>query len=279
MSYRSLMVHLDNSEHAQQRLELALRIARQFDAQLIGLYVTFTPDSRAFFVMAGTADYYTEHMRRREQRRGALERLFQAECARAKVTGHFLCSNGHGNRAATQQARVADLVIAGQTDPNDPESFIDDHFAEHLVMAAGRPVLFVPYAGVFPDVGRRILIAWDGSREAARAAYDALPFLSRAKQSTVVTVHGAASEAPGARIPGADIALALARHGADIDVLELEGWTDARVGDTLLTCAHEHGCDMIVMGAYGHARWQEAVMGGATRTVLQSMTVPVLMSR
>jgi nucleotide-binding universal stress UspA family protein len=279
MSYRSLLVHLDNSEHTQQRLDVALRIARQFGAQVQGLYSTFTPDSRAFFVMAGTAEYYAEHLRRREERRSALERLFHGECRRAKVTGQFLRTEGHGNKAVAQHARLVDLVIAGQTDPNDPESFIDDHFVEHLVMAAGRPVLLVPYAGVFPSIGSRILVAWDGGREAARAAYDAVPFMTHAKQSTVVTVQGAADEGPGERIRGADIALTLARHDAVVDVLELEGLTDSRVGDTLLSCAYERGCDLLVMGAYGHSRWQEAVMGGATKAILQSMTIPVLMSR
>ncbi|HVE09520.1 MAG TPA: universal stress protein [Paraburkholderia sp.] len=279
MSYRTLLVHLDNGERSQQRLDIALRIARQFDAQIKGLYVTFTPARHAFYVMAGTADYYAEHERQREQRRGALERLFHAECMRAKVTGHFLCSNDSGNQALATHARLADLVIAGQTDPDDPESYIDDHFAEHLVMSAGRPVLFVPYAGVFPTIGKRILIAWDGGREAARGAYDALPFLARAQQSTVVTVRGTAGEAPGARVPGADIALTLARHDATVEVLELDSDADTPVGDTLLSCAHERGCDLIVMGAYGHARWQETVMGGTTRRMLRSMTVPVLMSR
>jgi nucleotide-binding universal stress UspA family protein len=279
MSYRTLLVHLDNSDHTQQRLEIALGIARQFGAQIKGLYVTFTPAHHAFYVMAGTAEYYADHERQREQRRGALERLFYAECMRAKVTGQFLCPDDSGHLAVAGHARLADLVIAGQTDPNDPESYIDDHFAEHLVMTAGRPVLFIPYAGVFTSIGKRILIAWDGGREAARGAYDALPFLTHAKQCTVVTVRGTAGEVPGARIAGADIALTLARHDAPVEVLELDGPAATPVGETLLSCAHERGCDLIVMGAYGHARWQEAVMGGATRTMLRSMTVPVLMSR
>ncbi|APR39297.1 universal stress protein [Paraburkholderia sp. SOS3] len=279
MSYRSILVHLDNSERSAPRLDVALRIAKQFGAQITGLHAIFTPDPRAFFVMAGTAQYYSDHLRAREERRGAVQRLFYAECVRAKVTGHFLAAREHGNQAVAQYARLADLVIAGQSDPNDPESYIDDHFAEHLVMTAGRPVLLVPYAGVFPSIGSRILIAWNGGREAARAAFDAVPFLARAKQNTVVTVHGAADELPGDRIPGADIALTLARHDAVVDVLELEAPTGARAGDALLSCAHDRGCDLLVMGAYGHARWQEAVMGGVTRTVLRSMTLPVLMSR
>ncbi len=279
MSYKSLLVHLDPSESTRQRLEIALRLARQFGAHLTGLYATFSPDARAFYVMAGTADYYSAHERRYEQRRGALERLFHAEAIRAKVDVQFVCADGHANQVVAQRARFADLVIAGQTNPNDPESFIDDDFAEHLVMSAGRPVLFVPYAGVFPTVGSRILMAWDGSREATRAAHDAMPFLAHAKKTTVVAVHGAAGEPPGERVPGADIALTLARHGAAVDVLEIDSPADSAVADVLLSRAAEAGCDTLVMGAYGHSRWRELAMGGVTRTVLKSMTVPVLMSR
>jgi nucleotide-binding universal stress UspA family protein len=278
MSYKSLLVHLDNSERTPRRLDAALQLARRFGAHLTGLYATYEPDSRAFFVMAGTAGYYATHERRREQQRGAVERLFHAQALRAHVEARFVSPNQPANTSVPQHARYADLVILGQTDPDDPESYIDDHFVEYAVLAAGRPVLLLPYAGATSKIGERILIAWDSGREAARAAYDAVPFLSRAKKCMVVTVRGAASEPPGERFCGADIALTLARHDAAVDVLEVETNKDTPVGDVLLSTAHDQGCDMIVMGAYGHARWRELVMGGTTRTLLQTMTMPVLMS-
>jgi nucleotide-binding universal stress UspA family protein len=280
MSYKSLLVHLDNSEHTPQRLDAALHLARRFHAHLTGLYATFEPDSRAFYVMAGTSDYYAAHKQRREQQRGAIERLFHAEALRANVDARFVCANGPANSDVPRHARYADLVVMGQTNAQDPESFIDENFAETVVMAAGRPVLLFPYASAATQkIGERILIAWDGSREAARAAYDAVPFLSHAKKCTLVTVRSTQSEPTGERFAGADIALTLARHDAAVDVLEVDASKDASIGDVLLSTAHDQGCDMIVMGAYGHARWRELVMGGATRTILQSMTMPVLMSR
>jgi nucleotide-binding universal stress UspA family protein len=281
MSYKSLLVHLDNSERIPQRLDAALHLARRFHAHLTGLYATFEPDSRAFYVMAGSADYYAAHERRRAQQRGAIERLFHAEALRAKVDARFVSANGPANASVLQHARYADLIVMGQTDPQDPESFIDESFVETVVMAAGRPVLLFPYASGAAQnkIGERILVAWDGSREAARAAYDAVPFLSHAKKCTVVTVRGTENEPPGERFAGADIALTLARHDAAVDVLDVDASKDSRIGDVLLSTAHDQGCDMIAMGAYGHSRWRELVMGGATRTILQSMTVPVLMSR
>ncbi|MFC0398328.1 universal stress protein [Paraburkholderia rhizosphaerae] len=278
MTYKSLLVHLDTSERAPQRLDAALQLARRFGAHLTGLFATFEPDSRAFYVMAGTANYYQAHRQRREQQLGALERLFHAESLRANVDVRFVRSNGPANSSVPQHARYADLVIVGQTDPGDPESYIDDNFVEYVMMTAGRPVLLLPYAGTFPRLGERILIAWDSSREAARAAYDAVPFLTHAKKCIVVTVRGTAGEPPGERFAGADIALTLARHDASVDVIEVDTAKDAPIGDVLLSTAHDQGCDMIVMGGYGHARWRELVMGGATRTILRSMTMPVLMS-
>ncbi|MFP4897292.1 universal stress protein [Paraburkholderia sp. EG304] len=278
MNYRNLLVHLDDSQAARQRLEIALRVARQFDALLVGLDATPIPDPHILSAIPGAASMYAEVMRQSDQQRAALRDLFDAACRHAEVAGQFRCRDASDMRSIVRYARLADLIIAGQSNPNASETYIHDHVGEQLMMTAGRPVLFVPYTGVFPSVGNRILIAWDGSREATRAIHDALPFISRARQNILVTVHGPADAPLGARIPGTDMARTLARHDAVIDLLELEGATGERVGSKLLSCAQAHGSDLIVMGGYGHARWHEAVWGGVTRALLQSMTVPVLMS-
>ncbi|WP_233853655.1 universal stress protein [Paraburkholderia sp. HD33-4] len=278
MTYRALLVHLDDSEAALQRLEIALRIARQFGAHVVGLDIAPTPDAHIFSAIPGAAGLYAEVIRQREQRRGTLRELFDTRCRHAEISGRFLCLDASDRQSIVRHARLADLVIAGQANPNAPETYIHDHVGELLMLAAGRPVLFVPYTGVFPSVGSRILIAWDGGREATRAVFDALPFISHAQQNIVVTVHGAADAPLGSRIPGADIALTLARHDAVIEVLELEGATGEHVGSVLQSCAQARGCDLIVVGGYGHTRWHEAVWGGVTRTLLRTMALPVLMS-
>ncbi|CAI8796468.1 MULTISPECIES: universal stress protein [Burkholderia] len=279
MSYKSMVVHLDTSTRAHSRLEFALRVARRFGAHLTGVFAVYTPEPHSFYVMAGSADYFREHREQRDERRAALERLFHAETARAKVPAAWVrADDERANLAVPRAARLADLVIAGQSDPNDPETYIDDQFAENLVLSAGRPVLFWPYTGEFPSVGERVFVAWDGGREATRAAHDATPFLEHAKRTTVAAVVDGASEAAATRIPAADAALMLARHARDVNVLDIDTGDGSPVGDTLLSRAYETGSDLLVMGAYGHARWRELVMGGATRTVLASMTLPVLMS-
>ncbi|KVE19947.1 universal stress protein UspA [Burkholderia vietnamiensis] len=278
MSYKSIVVHLDTSVRAHARLEFALRVARRFGAHLTGLFSVYTAEPHSFYVMAGSADYFREHRAQRDERRAALERLFHAETARAKVHAAWVEADARANVAVPRAARVADLVIVGQSDPNDPESFVDNQFPESLVLSAGRPVLFVPYAGAFTSIGERVFVAWDGSREAVRAAHDAIPFLAHAKRTTVAAVVDGNSAAAAMRIPAADAALVLARHARDVSVLDIDAGDGRAIGDTLLSRAYETGSDLLVMGAYGHPRWHELVMGGATRTVLASMTVPVLMS-
>ena len=138
----------------------------------------------------------------------------------------------------------------------------------------------VPYAGRHEPLGERVLVAWDNSREAARAVHDALPFLLRATRVTVVRVTTAHPQ-PRAAMPrplDIDIVDALMRHGVNADATGLVSDADETVGTALLSYSADAGYDLVVMGAYGHARWQERMLGGVTRTMFESMTLPVLMS-
>ncbi|SAL57699.1 universal stress protein family protein [Caballeronia cordobensis] len=278
MSYKTILVHLDTSVRAHPRLEAALQLARRFDAHVIGLFAVFEPAPRAFEVMAGTAGYYEQHAAMRSEQRGAIERLFHAEIKRAAVSGEWVETHERANHAVPRYARCADLVIAGQDDPSDPESYVGDHFPETVVLSSGRPVLLLPYTGFFSSIGQHPMIAWDGGREATRAVHDALPFLKGAERVSIVSIDTARGEARGDPIPGADIAACIARHGVKAEVLSAGITSDTSAGELLLSRAADLGADLVVMGGYGHARWQELVLGGATKTFLAAMTVPVLMS-
>ena len=142
-------------------------------------------------------------------------------------------------------------------------------------MAAGRPALVVPYIGAGKTIGARPMVAWDGGREAARAVNDAMPMLERAKSVVVLTVNP--KKRDHGQEPGADIALHLARHGIKVEAQHLEV-RDMSVADTILSRMADQGIDLLVMGAYGHSRIREWVMGGTTRQIFANMTVPVLMS-
>lgn len=278
MTYKSMVVHLDTSKLARPRLEYAIRLAKQFSAHLNGVFSVFTPDPRSFHVMAGSAMYFEAHREDRREQHDALKQIFLAELSDAGVPGQWIERYDFASEAVAQLARYADLVIAGQDNPTDPESFVADHFPESLVMTAGGPVIFVPYKGASPTFSEHIVVAWNGSREAARAVHDALPLLKVARKTTVMTLSSAQNERDRNARPGADIALTLARHGVKVDVAEQSVLDDIPMDDMLLSQVSQLNADLLVMGAYGHSRWQELVMGGATRTMLHSMTIPVLMS-
>lgn len=277
MSYKTLLVHLDTGERAAARVDVALRLARTFGAHVTGMFATFVPDTRSFYLSAGAAEYFALQSQTRDERRGAIERLFRAELSRAGVEGDWIAPDEYADEAVIRASRSADLVIAGQTDPEHAEASVGERFPEDLVMASGRPVLFVPYAGRCEPLGERVLVAWDDSREASRAVHDALPFLLRAAHVGVVRVTRDGATPTSAQ-PGIDIVAALARHGVKVDATKIVSDADDTAGNVLLSHSADGGYDLVVMGAYGHARWQERMLGGVTRTMFESMTLPVLMS-
>jgi len=278
MSYKTILVHLDTSRRATQRLDLALKLAASHEAHLIALYAPFQPDAKSLYAMSMIQGFWEEKDQLRRTQRAVLEQQFREGLARDGIAGEWRSTNDYPNRVAPLHARHADLVIAGQFDVEDPDSFVAEKFCENLVLSSGRPTLYVPYTGSFPSVGSRVMIGWDGSREATRAIHDALPVLRRAAHVSIVTINALQNQDADTRIPGADIATVIARHGIKVELVEIEGVAGLRLGELLLSQASDLSADLIVTGAFAHARWQELVLGGVTRTLFNSMTVPVLMS-
>lgn len=276
MSYKTILVHVDASPHCEQRVRAAAALAVQHQAHLIGAAMTgishyiYSNDNIDFSQMV--VAMHVEAMQ--EKALAALQR-FEALAAEAGVDSvetRFL--NDDPENALAMQARYADLVVVSQTDIEDAEARLTPGLPAYVMLTSGRPVLVVPYAGDFPALGSRVLVAWDGGMEATRALTNALPMLERAAQVTVA-VFNPDAEAHGAQ-PGADIALYLARHGVKVDVTELH--TRINVGDALLSLAADQQSDLIVMGGYGHTRLRELLLGGVTDTILRTMTAPVLMA-
>jgi nucleotide-binding universal stress UspA family protein len=178
--------------------------------------------------------------------------------------------------ALTIAARYADLLVVGQSTPdNDVPTPAD--LPESVALATGRPVLVVPHIGAEKPPGKKVLLCWNASRESARAASDALPFLKAAEEVFVLVVDPKTSTNGHGAEPGADVATWLARHGVKVTV-QRDSAMDSDVGNVILSRAADLDVDLIVMGVYGHSRMRELVMGGASRTLLATMTVPVLMS-
>jgi nucleotide-binding universal stress UspA family protein len=203
--------------------------------------------------------------------------LFEDLVGRQYLSAEWRSASGYPAQEVAVHGRYADLIILGQLDPDDPWSPLLHPRPEEVALMAGRPILVVPYAGAFERVGQRVLVGWDASREATRAVSDAMPLLTAAASVTVITVDAEQSGDGHGEIPGADIALHLARHGV---VAKVERTTSAGigVGNALLSWASDMEADLLVMGAYGHSRVRELLLGGATRTVLASATSPVLMA-
>jgi nucleotide-binding universal stress UspA family protein len=174
-------------------------------------------------------------------------------------------------------ARYADIAILGQLDPERGEVGLTHPRPEQVAFASGRPVLIVPYAGHFDNIGQRVVIGWNASKESARAVNDAMPLLASADIVTVLTIDPREGPRGHGELPGADISVHLARHGVKVEI-ERTAAGDLPVGEALLSRAADLGADLMVMGAYGRSRLHELLLGGATRSLLRSMTMPTLIS-
>lgn len=177
---------------------------------------------------------------------------------------------------AALHARHCDLSIMGGPDPQDPSPHFGLNF-KTLLMHSGRPVLLVPQGVTISAPARRVVIAWKPTAEAARAVHEAIPLLSAGSQIDVLMIDPQVAEGGHGEQPGADIARHLARHGLRVNVVSLprEGRSD---GVAILRHVQDVGADLLVMGGYGHTRWREVVLGGATRSILESARTAVLFS-
>jgi nucleotide-binding universal stress UspA family protein len=276
MTVKTILVHVDAGNRCAVRVDLAIRLARQFDAHLVALNA-LTATELPGYVLAGAGGVpLTEiHARLAGEQAARAKAMYDRAIAAAGVAAaEWRTTELDAVDAVTLHGRYADLIVVGQ--PGGPEdSGVEAGFAERAILEAGRPVLMVPFAGNFPTLGSRILVGWNASREASRAVTDAVPFLQRAERVEVLVINPGKGE-HGA-LPGSDIALYLARHGVRVEVREDSGVTIGD-GEEMLSRAADFGADLIVMGAYGHSRFRELVMGGASRTLIDSMTVPVLLS-
>ena len=267
MAFKDILVHVDNGARAAVRLDLAARLAAAGDGHLIGL--NLRPATELSPIVAAELGPEIARLQQDYNAKAAIEAraLFDAAVAAHGVAAEWRDVEGEPSAVLALHARYADLTIIGQSEGDLPG------LAEPLLLEVGRPVLVVPYAGSFPSLGERVLVAWNGGREATRAVHDALPLLQAARRTQVVAVN---ADGHGA-VPGADLSLHLSRHGVRAEC-EYVSCDDLSVGQMLLSLAADRDVDLIVMGAYGGSRLRRLVMGGATGHMLRHMTVPVLFS-
>lgn len=277
--YKTILLHADAARSAPARLRLAAMLAGQQQAHLICAAMTGISrfayrdheDQPYQVIRPDLAQLATANAREALDQLGQLaDSLGLQSCERRLV-------NDDAYGGLLLQSRYADLIVLSQADRDDPATggLLQD-LPEQVIMNCSRPVLVIPFAGVFASIGQTVLVAWDGSLQATRAMTHALPILRRAKRVVVGMIDPVSGGSEHGEVPGADIATYLARHGITVEVRSESGAGDA--GEALLGMADAVGADLLVMGAYGHPRYREIMLGGATRTVLASTTVPLLMS-
>lgn len=275
-SVTQLLVHLDASPRAVQRLEAARQIGQTHDAAVTALYAV-TPSFVALPFSPEAGPGIVNALReiddeRRARARSAFEQSLEAHGVRA---GWAEVNDDPIMAVVAQQALNADLLVLGQHDPSGTSSTgVPFDFVETVMAISGKPALILPYAGVPPMVGKTAVIAWKPTREAARAVSAAVPLLRRARRVHVLSWSGEEEAISGDQL---DLNGYLKLHGVDA-TWHREGEEPEALGELLLSRTFDLEADLLVMGCYGHSRAREWILGGTSRTVLRSMTLPVLMA-
>ena len=281
MSIKTIVVHLDLTDRCNARVDLANRIAGTQGAHLIGLLPSGLLEGTipADALPTGMTDNIAESARYLRQRADAI-----SECSKARlsdrgaagpVSSEIRETDCTSVDALVAHGRSSDLIVLGQEDSAGEGDVPARGLVAEVMLNGGRPVLVVPYAGEFKDVGQNVLLAWDGSRAAAVAMREALPLLAHAQRVTLASFRRLeAAEDQTRLIP--EMTRWLQRHG--VRVTAEQDITEINTSDALLSRVSDLGADLIVMGGYGHSRLRERVLGGVTRGVLSHMTVPVLIA-
>ncbi len=256
--------------------KFAVSIAEAYDAHVLGVAFSYEPIIPGS-VMGGIPPEFIESQRAESDKKAkAAIARFEQLAKREEISYETRVLSTSIAGASDELARMGrrfDLVVVGQAEHDTPmpEEVVD----EGVLFESGRPVIFVPFIQTAALKLDRVLVAWDGGRAATRAIGDAMPFLEKAKQVEIVVVGSKPPKSD--EVPGADLGQHLARHGLKVAVKRITA-PDIDVPSTILSHAADSSADLIVMGGYGHSRLREFILGGATRGLLEAMTVPVLMS-
>ena len=279
MSCRDILVFLDESKASGQSIDVAMQLAQVHGAHLTGLAVAVEQRVPAFVEVHIPEDLLAAQAREPMAQAHGLAESFVAKVEAAGLSVDVRterCLEPALARVIATHARYADLTLLCQPNPEDPPIGGMD-LPETVALSSGRPTLIIPYIGPPPTIGQHVMVAWDGGRESTRAIHDALPYLKKAASVIVLVVNPTTGDSGHGEQPGADIALHLARHGCKVEAQHIMSG-DVSVGDMILSRLADQGVDLLVMGAYGHARMRELIFGGVTWHIMHHMTVPVLLS-
>jgi nucleotide-binding universal stress UspA family protein len=274
MPFKTILAIIQGVEDAERVSDCAGALAARYEAHLIGLHAEALPVPYTSAIGFPDAEFIQASVEVNEERSKKIEAIFRQRTAAAGVTAEWRSLesfSGDSAHSGVASARSCDLVVAAQAGSDGASPDVDA-----LLYDAGRPVLVTPHDAPCLASFRRVIVAWNGSREAARAAFDALPFILEAEGTEILVVDP--PEGQAAAEAGADIAAALERHGANVTV-HTEASHGAATDDVIRERIAATGADLLVLGAYSHSWLKELLFGGVTRTVLQTMPVTAFLSR
>ena len=280
MAYKSILVHLNNEGRVARLMGAAMQLALPANSHVTGLFVVPAAPAKSPLlpmISGGAIQSAIDAYRKAgESIRTAFDEATKGQPVVAEWRLHQGKRTGYVE-AVLDHARSADIVVAAQKESDWDYADMFD-VPDWLAMGCGRPVLIVPKAGALDSIGERIVVAWNNSRESARAVFDALPVLQKAQAVTILSVEESAKPEVTSEIAGAEIGATLARHGVKVEVQQVKPGARGDAGIELLAQVAAHRADLLVMGCFGRSRLREFVLGGASRHVLQNATVPVLMA-
>ncbi len=277
MSYKTVLIHLNNEHRARRLIQVGIEIATRFDAHLVGLHVfpAFRLTPPLPLPLGGEIAAQIRGSIKKEDE--SIRDLFDELTRHQPFPAHWhsiTWDRQDPARVVTREAHSADVVVASQADPNWQFSDLLD-FPDRLAMGCGRPVIVVPTTGRATGVPGNISIAWRNSRESARAIADAMPLIKLARRVHLMSVQEGPDDAAGYGLD--EVEENLKRHGV-VPVVARFVATEYTVGEEIRVRAIDENADMLVMGCYGHSRLREFALGGVTRHLLREMTLPVMLS-
>ena len=282
MGYQTILTYLPNARLAIEALAATKAVAQIDNAHVIGLYVApalrnlgATPLGASDVTGELIEQHQEWHREESEKTRDLFDKAMGGE-AFVFEWRHVDSGRPDPLDDALDHARNAELIISPLVGEEDSD-FEDERIGERLMMESGRPVLLIPTGSLIQHVGRHVTLAWDASQQSSRAAFDALPLLKTAEHVQIVWVDPVMPAGQSRSRAADEIAASLARCGVTCEAVDTQ--SEGRgIGAELLARARDHGSDLLVMGGYGQSRFREFIFGGATRDVLRTMTIPVLMS-
>jgi nucleotide-binding universal stress UspA family protein len=278
MQYKNILVYLDQGASNKERINTAIALAIAQNAKLTGVVVNALPNSSILSRLGiGKGDALMEQARVNAQ--VVIERFEQqSDTAGVEADACVIeCLEGKAPEKLARMARIFDLSIMRQANPDKPNAAFIAELSEEVMFSSGRPVFFMPYIGAHNIPCKRGLIAWDGSKAATRAIHDALPILEMMEQVTILIVDAHKIEHYTELKPGEALSLHLSEHGVN-NVVSRVPKGEASTSTIILNEISDTGADVLVMGGYGTPKLREIMLGGVTRTLFECMTVPVFMS-